>query len=88
MSAYNLLIATPDSILYQADVKTAVFCGVDGFFEVLANHAPLIVMVKEGHVRITDIHDQQQLIEVGEGFFEFHDNKGVLLATLNPNKVS
>lgn len=82
MSTYNLLIATPDTILYQAHVKTAVFLGVDGLFEVLANHAPIISMVKGGHVKITDANDQQHRIEVGEGFFEFHDNRGVLLATL------
>lgn len=82
MSAYNLLIATPDSILYHADVKAAVFCGVDGYFEVLANHAPLITLIKGGDVRITDANDQKHRIEVGEGFFEFHDNRGVLLATL------
>lgn len=81
MSTYNLLIATPDSTLYHADVKAAVFGGVGGFFEVLAHHTPLIAMVKGGHVRITDANGQKCRIEVGEGFFEFHKNKGVLLVT-------
>lgn len=79
MSTYNLLIATPDSTLYHADVQAAVFLGTDGFFEILANHAPIISLVKGGQVRITDANTQEHTIEVGEGFFEFHKNKGVLL---------
>lgn len=80
MLTYNLLIATPESTLFEADVRAAVFIGADGIFEVLANHAPIIAMIKGGHVKITDVNDQKHSIEVGGGFFEFHENKGVLLA--------
>jgi F-type H+-transporting ATPase subunit epsilon len=79
MSTYNLLIATPDAVLYDAEVKSAVFSGVDGFFEVLANHAPLIAMIKHGRVDIVDAGGGKSSVDVGEGVFEFHKNKGILL---------
>jgi F-type H+-transporting ATPase subunit epsilon len=83
MLAYNLLIATSESTLFHADVKTAVFLGADGYFEILANHAPLIALVKKGHVKVTNADGQEQRIEIGEGFLEFHENQGVLLADPN-----
>lgn len=79
MLAYNLTIATPDTILYEADVQSATFLGVDGLFEILANHTPLIAMTKKGRVEITDANGQKNSIDVGGGFFEFHKNKGILL---------
>ena len=82
MPTYNLLIATPESTLFHADVKAAIFHGADGYFEILANHAPLIAMVKKGRVEITQADGEKQRIEVGEGFLEFHENKGMLL--VNP----
>ncbi len=82
MPVYNLLIATPESMLFHADVKAAVFRGADGDFEILANHAPLIALVKEGYVEITQADGQRHRIQVGEGFLEFHQNQGVLLAKL------
>ncbi len=79
MPAYNLLIATPDAILYEGEVKSVIFNGVEGNFEVLANHAPLITMTKKGVVEITDSNGNKNSVETGEGFFEFDKNKGVLL---------
>lgn len=80
MLTYNLFIATPESTLFHADVKAAIFHGVDGYFEILANHAPLITLVKKGHIKITHADGQMHHIEVGEGFLEFHKNQAVLLA--------
>lgn len=80
MPTYNLLIATPESTLFHADVKAAIFQGADGYFEILTNHAPLVTMVKKGQVRITGADDKHYRIDTGEGFFEFHENQGVLLA--------
>ena len=80
MPTYNLLIATSDKTLFHADVTAAIFVGTQGVFEVLAHHAPIIAMVKNGSVKITDAHGHEHKIEVGEGFFEFHSNKGVLVA--------
>ena len=79
MQLFNLLIATPETTLYHADAKMALFPGADGLFEILGQHAPLIAMVKAGTVKITDANGVQQSIPIQEGFFEFHQNKGVLL---------
>ena len=79
MEVFNLLIMTPEHTLYQGEVISALFPGEEGFFEVLAHHAPLIAMVKKGEVVITDKDQKQQHLQIEKGFFEFRENKGLLL---------
>lgn len=79
MQLFNLLIATPEATLFHANVKMAIFPGADGIFEILPQHAPLMAMVKAGTVEITDSTGTKHSISIREGFFEFHQNSGVLL---------
>ncbi len=81
MQTYNLLIITPDSTLYQGEIVSAVFPGLDGFFEVLVNHAPLIACIKEGNVVITDSEKKQHSVKIKKGFFEFYKNKAIFLSS-------
>lgn len=81
MLTYNLLILTHNSTLYHADVKSAIFYGVEGYFEILANHAPLIAMIKPSDVKITETDGQNRIIKVSGGFFEFNKNQATLLVT-------
>lgn len=79
MQTFNLSIVTPDSTLFEGEVVAAILPGVEGFFEILANHAPIIAMVKNGTIQITDQDEKNSEIEIEEGFFEFSHNKGILL---------
>ncbi|WP_426490497.1 ATP synthase F1 subunit epsilon [Hymenobacter sp. 102] len=46
----HLEIITPDRKVFEGEVTSAQFPGVDGLFEVLSNHAPLISALKAGEV--------------------------------------
>lgn len=81
MPTFNLLIATPDATIFDGMVISAIFPGYDGFFEVLANHAPIIALVREGTLVLTDQDKNKQTVEIKQGFFEFYKNKGVLLSS-------
>lgn len=80
MKTFNLLIITPEAILYQDDILAVILPGKEGVFEVLSHHAPIIAMVKAGKVTITDKNKQKHEVTIPEGLFEFYQNKGVLLS--------
>lgn len=84
MPQFRLYIATPESILLDEDVQAAIFPGTDGFFEILANHAPLIAQVKIGEVVITDLNQIKRKIAITGGLLDFHNNKAMLLCYFVP----
>jgi F-type H+-transporting ATPase subunit epsilon len=83
MQTFNLRILTPEQTLFEGEVIATILPGVEGFFEILAHHAPLIAMLKAGEVEITDKQGMKQFISIEESFFEFHQNKGILLTVQN-----
>ena len=90
-----LEIVTPEAILFSSEVDSISVPGVDGEFQMLNNHAPIVSILKEGVVKI-HVHTQEHL-EFNDlsGHFETHidDDKVLTLAInsgtleLNDNKV-
>lgn len=71
-------IITPDSTIFTGDnVGLIQLPGIDGSFEVLNNHAPLISVLQKGRIK---------LINKGEKEEQFFDIKGGVIEVLN-NKV-
>ena len=48
----HLEIVSPEAILFSSEVSSIYVPGANGEFEMLNNHAPLISLLKEGHVKI------------------------------------
>ncbi|MBN1650495.1 MAG: F0F1 ATP synthase subunit epsilon, partial [Bacteroidales bacterium] len=48
----NLQIVTPDSSLFDGEASLVKLPGIDGSFEVLENHAPLISVLKSGELKV------------------------------------
>jgi F-type H+-transporting ATPase subunit epsilon len=55
----HLEIITPDKKVFEGEVIGAKFPGINGAFEVLNNHAPLISTLDNGPVRIATTSGQQ-----------------------------
>ena len=71
-------IITPDSTIFTGDNVTLVqLPGIDGSFEVMNNHAPLISVLRKGKIKV---------IVKGEKVEQFFDIKGGVIEVLN-NKV-
>ena len=69
-------IVTPDTVLFAGDnVQLVQLPGIDGLFEVLNNHAPLISVLKKGQIKV-------ELKQEGPKFF---DIKGGVIEVLNNN---
>ncbi|KAA9333610.1 ATP synthase F1 subunit epsilon [Adhaeribacter soli] len=75
----HLEIITPDKKVFEGEVTSAVFPGVNGAFEVLNNHAPLISTLDFGPVRVTSASGTQ-FFNIDGGVVEVLDNKIVVLA--------
>lgn len=55
-----LEIVTPEAILFSSEIDSLSVPGVNGEFQMLNNHAPIVSILKEGNVNI-HVHSQEHL---------------------------
>ncbi|MFC2111459.1 ATP synthase F1 subunit epsilon [Bacteroidota bacterium] len=75
-----LEIITPDETLYSGEVSLVQLPGIDGSFEILNNHAPLISALQKGKVKYIDSEEKTNFIEIKGGVIEVLKNKVLVLA--------
>ena len=88
-----LEIVTPEATLFKGEVTSVAVPGVLGEFEMLNNHAPIVSILKEGHVKIYgDIELEEEVehkftkegrgtwLPINSGTIELKDNKIIVLA--------
>ena len=73
-------IVTPDSTIFTGEITLAQFPGMDGSFEVLNNHAPMIAVLKKGKIKIEAAGKQLRYFDVNGGVVEILKNKILVLA--------
>jgi F-type H+-transporting ATPase subunit epsilon len=77
----NLEILTPERKVFSGDVYGVQLPGVEGSFEVLERHAPLVAALKAGRLKI--LKDKQHhlaFFNIQSGFVEvIHNNVTVLV---------
>jgi F-type H+-transporting ATPase subunit epsilon len=76
----NLEIITPDKKIFEGEVAAATFPGVDGSFQVLNDHAPLISLLRDGVVEYKSSKESPVQMKITGGVVEVLKNKVVLLA--------
>ena len=77
---FRLRILTLEKSAYDADVKSIVVPGLDGYFGVLAHHAPLIAALQPGMLTVKDAQGVESIYAVSGGFLEVSGNVATLLA--------
>ncbi len=75
----HLEIITPEKILISEDVDGFEAPGVDGEFQILANHTPFLTSLRVGHV-IIDKTGSKTIVPISGGFCEIKESKAVILA--------
>lgn len=75
----NLEIITPDTTIYKGEAELVQLPGIDGSFEILNNHAPLISALKQGKIKIKK-NGKEEFFDVNGGVIEVLDNKVLILA--------
>ena len=74
-----LEILTPEKKLYSGDVYGVQLPGVDGLFEVLDRHAPIVSALGKGNVKILKTKSQFENYVIESGFVEVVNNKATVL---------
>lgn len=73
-------ITTPDATIYEGKCSLAQLPGIDGLFEILENHAPLIAILKNGKIKIKDENAKLQYFDIKGGVAEVRKNLIKVLA--------
>ncbi len=90
-----LEIVSPEATLFKGEVTSVYLPGVNGSFQILNNHAPIVSTLKQGVVKITatsfkfekevaakftKVNEQNYNLEIASGTIEMKDNKVIVLA--------
>ncbi|MFN7674864.1 F0F1 ATP synthase subunit epsilon [Flavobacterium sp.] len=90
-----LEIVSPEATLFKAEVTSVSLPGVNGSFQILNNHAPIVSILKQGTIKIeapsfkfekevvekfTKVNEQNYTLEINSGTIEMKDNKVIVLA--------
>ena len=76
----NLEILTPEKRLFSGDVYGVQLPGINGSFEVLEKHAPLISALKAGRLKVLkDKNNHLAFFDIQNGFVEVINNSVTVL---------
>jgi F-type H+-transporting ATPase subunit epsilon len=76
----KLEIITPEQTLFSGEVTLVQLPGIDGSFEILNDHAPMIAVLGKGKIKAQDAQKQLQYFEIRGGVVEVLRNKVLVLA--------
>lgn len=90
-----LEIVSAEAKLFNGEITSITLPGVDGSFQILNNHAPIVSLLKQGTVKIAansfdfiseaeikfkKVSNQLYTLDIESGTIEMKDNKLILLA--------
>lgn len=75
----TLEILTPEKKIYSGDVYGVQLPGIDGLFEVLDRHAPLVSALGKGKMKILKDKNSTESFQIQGGFVEVLNNKATVL---------
>lgn len=80
MATYKLSIITPHGKIFDNQVEALSVPGVMGSFSVLARHAPIVALIKEGQASLKQNNVRQEYT-IGAGILEVNKKGETLLLT-------
>jgi F-type H+-transporting ATPase subunit epsilon len=80
-----LEIVTPEAVIFNANVEIVTVPGMDGEFQMLENHAPIVSLLTEGTIKIAV--NSQEDIEVSDALTRSKDNSNVLEFPINSGTI-
>ena len=75
----TLEILTPERRLYSGEVYGIQLPGIDGKFEVLDRHAPLVSALGKGNLKVIKDKSTTTYFSIESGFVEVLNNKATVL---------
>lgn len=80
MASFTFDVVSPERLLLSTQVEMAEIPAEEGDMGVLAGHAPMIVRLRGGIIRITDAAGAKKQFFVGGGFAEVTPERTAVLA--------
>lgn len=80
MTEFTFRLVTPQRIVFEGPVVSIQAPGSEGYLGVLAHHAPLITMLKDGRLEMRDPSGRVTAWHVTGGFLEVSNNRASALA--------
>jgi len=88
-----LEIVTPEATLLKSDVDSVLVPGIEGEFQMLNNHAPIVSLLTKGTIKVygnvsinekcadkfQDGKDKGKWLDINSGVIEMNDNKVIIL---------
>jgi F-type H+-transporting ATPase subunit epsilon len=76
---YPVELITPEGVAFAGDAELLVVPGAAGELGILANHAPLISLLRPGETRITDEAGAVKRYATDDGYVQVRQNRAVVL---------
>jgi F-type H+-transporting ATPase subunit epsilon len=76
---FSLEVIAPDKVVYRSEATSLTAPGVDGLFQVLYNHAPLLAQLGIGRMTVKTPEGNDTDFAVSGGFVEVRNNHVVVL---------
>ncbi len=77
---FDLTVLAPDHALFEGRVTSLVAPGIDGYFGVLARHAPMVAQLGSGAMMIRQENGSEEYFAVSAGFLEIELDGVTILA--------
>lgn len=75
----QLIVLTPEQELYSGEITSISLPGIEGSFQILENHAPMVSALSKGSVVVKSNSGEDKTFEIEKGFVEILKNKVSLL---------
>lgn len=75
----QLEVLTPEKKLYTGEVYGVQLPGIDGSFEILDRHAPLIAALGKGKMKVLTDKNNAEFFSISGGFVEVLNNTATVL---------
>ncbi|WP_185869566.1 F0F1 ATP synthase subunit epsilon [Blattabacterium cuenoti] len=67
-------------ILYQSNIIISIIApGLNGYFQILKNHAPFISILGNGYLKLLDNNNIEKKIEIKKGIFKIKKNLVIII---------
>ena len=77
--AFSLEIVAPDKVVFRGEATSLTAPGVEGMFQVLYNHAPLLAQLGIGRITVKAVDGKDSEFAVSGGFVEVRNNHVAVL---------
>ena len=84
----HLEIVSPEATLFSSEVDSVILPGVNGEFQILNNHAPVVSLLSSGTIKV-HTHTQSHLVfdELHGSIVPHNDDDKVLTLNINSGTI-